>query len=137
MTARSRPAHEIADVIRLYGHDFLGTWGPRLSAAQKLVLRALARCRTAALGGHLERCDNPGCGHQRPAYNSCRNRHCPKCGGQAQARWVQAQLDRLLPVPYFHVVFTLPRGLAELALQNQRLLYGPLSHRRRGAAFRG
>jgi len=126
MSGWPRPAHEIADVIRLYGHGFLATWGPRLSLAQKLVLRALVRCRTAALGGHLERCDNPACSHQRPAYNSCRNRHCPKCGGPAQARWVQAQLDRLLPVPYFHVVFTLPGGLAELALQNPRLLYGLL-----------
>jgi hypothetical protein len=123
VSATTRPAHEIADVIRLYGHDFGQTWGSRLSAAQKLVLRALVRCRTAALGGHLERCDNTTCGHQRPAYNSCRNRHCPKCGGQAQARWVQARLERLLPVPYFHVVFTLPQVLAELALQNQRLVY--------------
>jgi len=124
VSALTRPAHEIADVIRRYGHDFLATHGPRLPAAQKLVLPALVRCRTAALGGHLERCDNPACRHQRPAYNSCRNRHRPKCGAQAQARWVQARLDRLLPVPYFHVVFTLPQALAELALQNQRLLYG-------------
>jgi len=129
----TRPAHEIADVIRLYGPHFLDLWGTRLPAAQKLVLRALVRCRTAALGGHLQRCDNPGCGHQRPAYNSCRNRHCPKCGGQAQARWVQAQLARLLPVPYFHLVFTLPQGLAQLALQNQRLLYGLLFRAAAGA----
>ncbi len=122
----ARPAHEIAEVIRLHGQEFLRVWGTQLSTAQKLVLRALVRCRTAALGGHLERCDNPACGHQRPAYNSCRNRHCPKCGGQAQARWVQARLNRLLPVPYFHVVFTLPQGLRELALQNQRLLYNLL-----------
>ncbi len=122
----TRPAHEIADVIRLYGQEFLRVWGAQLSAAQKVALAALARCRTAALGGHLERCDNPACGHQRPAYNSCRNRHCPKCGGQAQARWIQARLAQLLPAPYFHVVFTLPQGLAELALQNQRLLYGLL-----------
>jgi len=133
VSATPRPAHEIADVIRLYGHDFLATWGPRLSAAQKLVLRALVRCRTAALGGHLERCDDPACGHQRPAYNSCRNRHCPKCGGQAQAHWVQRRLDQLLPVPYFHVVFTLPQALAELALQNQRLLYGLLFRAAAGA----
>ncbi len=129
----TRPLHEIAEVIRLYGHDFLATHGPVLSAAQKLVLRALVRCRTAALGGHLERCDNPACGHQRPAYNSCRNRHCPKCGGQAQARWVQARLDRLLPVPYFHLVFTLPEALAKLALQNQRLLYHLLFRAAAGA----
>jgi len=135
VSALTRPAHEIADVIRRYRLEFLATHGPRLSAAQKLVLRALVRCRTAALGGHLERCDNPACGHQRPAYNSCRNRHCPKCGGQAQARWVQARLDRLLPVPYFHVVFTLPQALAELALQNQRLLYG-LFFRAAAAALR-
>jgi len=126
VSATTRPPHEIAEVIRLHGREFLRVWGAQLSGAQKRVLTALARCRTAALGGHLERCDNPACGHQRPAYNSCRNRHCPKCGGQAQARWVQARLDRLLPVPYFHVVFTLPQGLRELALQNQRLLYGLL-----------
>jgi hypothetical protein len=122
----TRPVHEIADVIRLYGHDFWQTWGTRLSAAQKLVLRALVRCRTAALGGHLERCDDPTCGHQRPVYNSCRNRHCPKCGGPAQARWVKARLAQLLPAPYFHLVFTLPRGLAQLALQNQSLVYNLL-----------
>ncbi|RPJ53465.1 MAG: IS91 family transposase [Acidobacteria bacterium] len=129
----TRPAHEIADVIRLYGHQFLANHGQLLAAAHKLVLTALTRCRTAALGGHLERCDNPDCRHQRPAYNSCRNRHCPKCGGQAQARWVQAQLDRLLPVPYFHVVFTLPQALAQLALHNQRLLYGLLFRAAAGA----
>jgi len=119
----TRPTHEIADIIRRYGENFLRTHGPLLSTAQRLVLRALGCCRTAALGGHLERCDNPECGYQRPAYNSCRNRHCPKCGGQAQARWVQSRLSQLLPVPYFHVVFTLPEPLAQLALHNQRLLY--------------
>jgi hypothetical protein len=88
------------------------------------VLRELSLCRTAALGGHKYRCDR--CGHERIAYNSCRNRHCPKCQAAARAEWLAARQQELLAVPYFHVVFTLPDGLGPLALQNQRLLYGLL-----------
>ena len=87
-------------------------------------MRAIERCRTASLGGHVEQCD--ACGHQRIAYNSCRNRHCPKCQSLAKARWLQARLADLLPVEYFHVVFTLPEQLAAVALQNKRVVYNLL-----------
>lgn len=87
-------------------------------------MRAIERCRTAALGGHVEQCD--ACGHQRISYNSCRNRHCPKCQSLAKARWLEARLSDLLPVEYFHVVFTLPEQLAALALQNKRVVYNLL-----------
>jgi hypothetical protein len=91
---------------------------------QKRVLRAIELCRTAALGGHLERCDQ--CGHERNAYNSCANRHCPKCQSLARAEWLEKRQAELLPAPYFHVVFTLPESLATLALQNKREMYGLL-----------
>jgi hypothetical protein len=87
-------------------------------------MRAIERCRTAALGGHVEQCDT--CGHQRISYNSCRNRHCPKCQSLAKARWLEARLADLLPVEYFHVVFTLPEQLASVALQNKRVVYNLL-----------
>src|SRR5262245_26533975 len=87
-------------------------------------MRAIEVCRTSVLGGHLEQCDS--CSYQRVAYNSCRNRHCPKCLSLAQARWVNARLADLLPVPYFHVVFTLPEQLAMVALQNKRVVYNLL-----------
>jgi hypothetical protein len=88
------------------------------------VLRDLVACRTAALGGHVERCNH--CGHQRIAYNSCRNRHCPKCQAGARAKWLDQRAAELLPVPYFHVVFTLPNQLGPLALQNRAVVYGIL-----------
>jgi len=94
------------------------------SFQQRRALRDLVACRTAVLGGHLRRCQ--ACGHEEIAYNSCRNRHCPKCQGHRQAAWLAAQQAKLLDVPYFHVVFTLPDRLGPLALQNQRLLYGLL-----------
>jgi hypothetical protein len=97
---------------------------PRISCAQAKVVRALIACRTAGLGGHVEVCD--ACGHEAISYNSCRNRHCPKCRGAATAAWLEAQREILLPVPYAHVVFTLPAVLAPLALQNPRLVYGLL-----------
>lgn len=87
-------------------------------------MRAIEQCRTASLGRHVEQCD--ACGHQRIAYNSCRNRHCPKCQSLAKARWLQARLADLLPVEYFHVVFTLPEQLAAVALQNKRVIYNLL-----------
>ena len=96
-------------------------WRPGRTAA---ACCAVQNCRTAALGGHVEACDH--CGHQRISYNSCRNRHCPKCQGPATARWLEARAAELLPVPYFHLVFTLPAALGPLALQNPRLLYGLL-----------
>lgn len=117
-----RPPLEVADIFRQHGHDFRLTH--LLSPEQRRVMRAIERCRTAALGGHVEQCDT--CGHQRIAYNSCRNRHCPKCQSLAKARWLEARLADLLPVEYFHVVFTLPEQLASLALQNKRVVYNLL-----------
>jgi hypothetical protein len=119
--APERPALEVAEVIRQYGEAFLERYGGGLSAAGRQALRDLARCRTAALGGHVERCLD--CGHERIAYNSCRNRHCPKCQALARARWLDRQAEHLLPVPYFHVVFTLPSELGGLALAQPTVLY--------------
>lgn len=115
-----RPRLEVAEVFRRCGRVEDG----RLSREQRRVFRAITECRTAALGGHVEECD--GCGAQRISYNSCRNRHCPKCQGGARARWLAAQESELLPVPYVHVVFTLPSLLGPLVLQNARLGYGAL-----------
>jgi len=119
-----RPALEVADVIRAHGVDLLAAYGDVLSAAQRRVLRDLAACRTAALGGHVQACDR--CGARPIAYNSCRNRHCPKCAGSQAARWLEREVSSLLPVEYHHVVFTLPAALAPLALQNPRRVYGLL-----------
>jgi hypothetical protein len=109
----------VADVFRLYGQAYRRF--QRLPLSHLKVMRAIEACRTAALGGHLERCDD--CGHERPAYNSCRNRHCPKCQSLANARWLQAREEELLPVPYFHVVFTLPHELNPIALRNKMKIY--------------
>ncbi len=119
-----RPLLEVADVIRSHGEAFLQKYGGHLTATQKKALRDLAQCRTAALGGHLERCLD--CGHARPAYNSCRNRHCPKCQALSRARWLERESGYLLPVEYHHVVFTLPAELAELATTNASALYNLL-----------
>jgi predicted RNA-binding Zn-ribbon protein involved in translation (DUF1610 family) len=120
----NRPALEVADVIRQYGDAFLAQYGGTLTAAQRQALSALAVCRTAALGGHVERC--LGCGRERIAYNSCRNRHCPKCQALARARWLEREAKLLLPVEYYHVVFTVPEELAELALSNRVVMYNAL-----------
>jgi len=117
----SRPVLEVADVVRQYGEAYLARYSATVSPAQRRVLRAIAACRTAALGGHLTQCDH--CDHAENAYNSCRNRHCPKCQGSAQAAWLAAREAELLEVPYFHVVFTLPHTLSPLVLQNPRPLY--------------
>jgi hypothetical protein len=119
---RTRPAFEVADVVRQYGASFLQAYPT--SHPQRAALRTLARCRTAALGGHVEQCD--GCAHRRIAYNSCRNRHCPKCQGQQRAKWMAAEQALLLPTEYFHVVFTLPHALTALIRVNPRALYGLL-----------
>jgi hypothetical protein len=118
----TRPRLEVAEIVRRHGDEYLRAHGA--TAAQRKVLRAVQNCRTAALGGHVEACDR--CGQQRIAYNSCRNRHCPKCQGPATARWLEARAAELLPVPYFHLVFTLPGALGPLALQNPRVVYGLL-----------
>jgi len=115
---------ELADILRDYTPAFLDAYGDTVSLQQQRVLRDLVRCRTAALGGHVEQCQ--GCGHQRIAYNSCRNRHCPRCQATARAAWLDERAGELLATEYFHVVFTLPSELAPLALQNQRLVYGTL-----------
>jgi len=119
-----RPALEVADIVRTHGDQFRQAHAPSLSVGQKRVLRAIELCRTAALGGHLERCDQ--CGHERNAYNSCANRHCPKCQSLARAEWLAKRQSELLQCEYFHVVFTLPAQLAALALQNKRQMYGLL-----------
>jgi len=119
-----RPAFEIADAVRRWGDALLTERGDRVTTQQRRVLRAIVRCRTAELGGHVERCDR--CTHQRIAYNSCRNRHCPKCQAAARAEWTERREAELLSVPYFHVVFTLPHQLNRLALANQRVVYGLL-----------
>src|SRR5215472_5215149 len=114
------PALELGDIFRLHGPAYLTTFGDSLSHEQKQVLSAIAVCRTAALGGHVEECDR--CGYRKIAYCSCRNRHCPKCHGQARARWLEQRAEELLPVEYFHVVFTVPQLVAPLALRNQRVV---------------
>ena len=120
----SRPPLEVADVVRQHGAAFLARYGHTLSGEQHRALRAIALCRTAALGGHITQCDH--CGHEEQAYNSCRHRSCPKCHGAAQAAWLTAREQELLETAYCHVIFTLPHDLGSLALQNPRLLYGLL-----------
>jgi hypothetical protein len=118
---------EVADVFRTYERDFFAKWGHVLSPQQRKVFEAIRDCRTAALGGHaeyVEQCDE--CGHRVISYNSCRDRHCPKCQASARAKWLAARQAELLPVPYFHVVFTLPREIGRLALQNAREIYNIL-----------
>jgi len=115
-----RPAVELADLLHKQGDRFIDQ-SPWLNFQQLSVLRAIARCRTAALGGHIDQCSR--CGHQAISYNSCRNRHCPKCQAQARQRWLAAREKELLEVPYFHVVFTLPHELNPLCLRNARILY--------------
>jgi hypothetical protein len=116
-----RPPIEVADVFAAHADAFLKVYGDAVSSAKRRVLRDLVVCRTAALGGHLERCDE--CGHERPAYDSCRNRHCPKCQAAARAEWLEARATDLLPVEYFHVVFTVPPSIAEISLQNKKAMY--------------
>jgi hypothetical protein len=120
----TRPALEVADIIRAHADPFLARYGAGLTVPQRRALDDLGRCRTAALGGHVERCGD--CGHERIAYNSCRNRHCPKCQASSRARWLEREASYLLPVDYHHVVFTLPPAAAELALANPAELYGLL-----------
>ena len=115
---------EVADVFRQHAEEFLNQWGHTVSPQQRKALHDVAVCRTATLGGHLEQCDR--CGHRMVAYNYCRNRACPKCQSSARDRWLAERAKELLPVPYCHVVFTVPEQLARLALQNQRLFYGLL-----------
>jgi hypothetical protein len=116
-----RSALEVADIFRRHGNAFRAAQGGRLSSDQRRVMAAIEACRTAALGGHVEQCDD--CGLVRIAYNSCRDRHCPKCQGLARAQWVADRRADLLPVPYFHVVFTVPEPITAIALQNKVVVY--------------
>jgi hypothetical protein len=120
--ARRRPALEVADIFRAHGVAYRHAHG--LSRAQRRAMQAIETCRTAVLGGHRQTCDT--CGAERIAYNSCRNRHCPKCQTLAKERWLAARRAELLPVEYFHVVFTLPHGLNALAQGNPRVVYSLL-----------
>lgn len=111
----------LGDVIRRFGPALIEQSGAGVTSAQRAVLGTLGRCHTAALGGHLYRCDR--CGAEVPAYNGCGNRHCPSCLGHKRAQWLQARAAELLPVPYFHVVFTVPAEVSELALGNKKVVY--------------
>jgi Putative transposase/Transposase zinc-binding domain len=117
----ARPPLEVADMVRLAGRHFIDSNRHWLNRLHLKVLTAIERCRTAALGGHVDECT--ACGHRAISYNSCRNRHCPRCQANARDRWIDARSHDLLPVPYAHVVFTLPHELAPLALQNKRVVY--------------
>lgn len=119
-----QPRLEVAEIFRRYGAAYRAEHETSLSCAQRRVMQAITACRTAALGGHVEQCD--ACASQRIAYNSCRNRHCPKCQSLARAEWLDARQSELLACPYFHVVFTVPEEIAALAYQNKALLYNLL-----------
>ena len=117
----SRPALEVADIFRDHGAAWRRANVGHVSLDQMKVMSAIEHCRTAALGGHVARCE--GCAQTVIAYNSCRNRHCPKCQGTAAREWLAAREADLLPVPYFHVVFTLPAAIADIAYQNKAAIY--------------
>ena len=117
----SRPSLEVADIFHRHGAAWRAAHAGHLSLGQLKVMSAIETCRTAALGGHVEACED--CGHSRIAYNSCRNRHCPKCQGAAARDWLAAREADLLPVGYFHVVFTLPAEIADIAYQNKAVIY--------------
>ena len=116
-----RSALEVADIFRRHGAAYRADQLASMTLGQRRVMAAIEACRTAALGGHVERCED--CGETRIAYNSCRNRHCPKCQGLARAQWIADRQAELLPVPYFHVVFTVPEPIAGIALQNKAVVY--------------
>lgn len=121
-----RASLEIADIFRDFGPAWRRANAGHVSLGQLKVMSAIERCRTAALGGHVARCENAGCGHTIVAYNSCRNRHCPKCQGAAAREWLEEREAELLPVPYFHAVYTLPAPIAAIAYQNKAAIYGIL-----------
>ena len=118
------PALEVADIFRRHGEAYRQAHAGHLGRVERRIMAAIEACRTAWLGGHVERCIE--CGLVRIAYNSCRNRHCPKCQGSARAAWLAERQAELLPVPYFHVVFTLPTAAAEIAFQNKEAVYAAL-----------
>jgi len=116
-----RPTLEVADIFRRYGDTYRAEVGPSLSTAHRRVVTAIETCRTAVLGGHVEPCDS--CGQQRIAYNSCRNRPCPKCQSLARAAWIEQRTAELLDCEYFQVVFTVPEPIAAVGLQNKAVIY--------------
>jgi len=118
-----RPALEVADILRDHGPAWRAANAGHVSLGQMKVMSAIERCRTAVLGGHVARCENAACGHTIIAYNSCRNRHCPKCQGAAARQWMEERAAELLPVAYFHVVFTLPSVIGDIAYQNKAVIY--------------
>jgi hypothetical protein len=119
----SRPALEIADIFRDHGPAWRRANAGHVSLPKLKVMSAIERCRTAALGGYVARCENGDCGYTVIAYRSCRNRHCPKCQGAAARDWLEEREAELLPVPYFHIVYTLPRPIADIAYQNKAVIY--------------
>jgi hypothetical protein len=121
-----RPKIEVADIFRRYGEAYRNEHDGSLSTAQRRVMSAIEVCRTAALGGHVEECDNDNCGHQRISYNSCRNRHCTKCQSLARAEWIEERQSELLDCEYFHIVFTVPEEIATIAYQNKEVVYSIL-----------
>src|SRR5208283_2985562 len=116
-----RPALDVADIFRAHGPAWRLAQAGHLSLGQLKVMSAIEACRTAELGGHIERCER--CAHTQIAYNSCRNRHCPKCQGAAARAWLAERQADLLPVPYYHVVFTLPAAVGAIAYQNKAVVY--------------
>jgi len=116
-----KPKLEIADIFRRHGAEYRQAHGATMSSGQRRVMRIIEICRTAVLGGHRDQCDR--CGYQRISFNSCRDRHCPKCQSLAKAKWLEARQAELLPVEYFHVVFTVPETIARLAFQNKKIVY--------------
>jgi predicted Zn-ribbon and HTH transcriptional regulator len=117
---------EVADIFRGHGPAWRQANAGHVSLEQLKVMSAIENCRTAELGGHVARCENEKCGYTQIAYNSCRNRHCPKCQGAAAREWLAEREAELLPVPYFHVVFSLPAQIADIAYQNKAAIYGIL-----------
>jgi Putative transposase/Transposase zinc-binding domain len=122
----ARPTLEVADIFRRQGAAWREANRGHVSLGQLKVMSAIERCRTAALGGHVAACENDACGHTLISYNSCRDRHCPKCQAAASREWLADREAELLPVPYFHVVYTLPAPIADIAYQNKRVIYGLL-----------
>jgi Transposase zinc-binding domain len=121
-----RPVLEVADIFRHHGPAYRRAHTHQLGGTERRVMAAIEACRTPALGGHVEQCAD--CGFVRCSYNSCRDRHCPKCQGLARAEWLEARQAELLPVPYFHVVFTVPAAIAEIAFHNKAVVYTILFH---------
>ena len=123
-----RPRLEVADVLRRYGEAYREQHAASLSTAQRRVMSVIELCRSAALGSHREHCDQ--CPYERTCYDSCRNRHCPKCQSLARAQWIEDRQSELLDTQYFHIVFTLPEEIAAIAYQNKKVVYdisfGPL-----------